>query len=110
MHELHVRAIEALAEHIHVHQHLNLTLSEVLHHLLAQLGWRLAVNSDGIHTFIIIVFGDVPCVADADSIHDAFLAVGILPHACIQPLDAWPSVQHGVHFLHLKVPVRAPFL
>ena len=108
--ELYVGAVEALAEHVNVHQHLNLAQSEALHHLLAQLGRCLAVNGNGIHTFIIVVCGDVPCVADADGIHNALLTISILPHTFIQSIDSRTAVQHLVHLLHLEITVRTPFL
>ena len=108
--ELNVRAVEALAEHVYVHQHLYLAQSEAFHHLLAHFGGCLAVNGNGIYTFIIVVCGDVPCVADADGIHNALLTISILPHTFIQSFNSRTAVQHLVHLLHLEITVRTPFL
>ena len=110
LNEFNIWAIKTFAEHVHVHQHLNLAQPEVLHHLLAQLGRCLAVNGNGIHPFIIVVCGNVPCVADADCVDDAFLTMSILPDAFIKPFNARLFIEYRVHFLHLEIPVSTPFL
>ena len=108
--EFNIRAIKTFAEHVNVHQHMDFAKSEALHHLFAQLGRCLAVNGNGVHPFIIVVCGDVPCVADADGIHNALLTISILPHTFIQSIDSRTAVQHLVHLLHLEITVRTPFL
>lgn len=56
---------------------------------------------------LAVISGDVPCMVDADGVHDVFLPVGVLPYALIKPPDGRPSVQHGIHLLHLEVTVRS---
>ena len=56
-----------------------------------------------------VEIGNIPCMADADGIHDAFLLVGILPYAFVQLFDAGSAVQHLVHFFRLEITVRSTF-
>ena len=106
--KLHVRAVKALAEYVHIDKNLYLALPEVFDKPFPFVCGCLAVNGDGVHPVLIVISGDIPCVTDAYSVHDAFLAIGILPYALIQPFDTWPPIQHGVHLLHLKITVRSP--
>ena len=109
LYELHVRAVEALAEHIHIHQHLRLAPLKVFDKLFAQTCRSLAVNRHGVYSMHPVEIGNIPCMADADGIHDAFLLVGILPYAFVQLFDAGSAVQHLVHFFRLEITVRSTF-
>ena len=110
MNELHVGTVEPLAEHVHVYKHLYLALLKVLNETFPFVGGRPAVNGDGVYPVFLVIRGYVTCVADAYGVNDAFLSVGILPHAFIQSFDCRPAVEHGVHLLYLIVAVCSALL
>ena len=81
--KLHVRAVKALAEYVHIDKNLYLALPEAFDKPFPFVCGRLAVNGDCVHPVLIVISGDVPRMADADGVHDALLAIGILPYAPI---------------------------
>ena len=110
MHKLDIGTVETFAENVNINQYLNVAMTEVFYKLFPYFCRRLAVYGRGRYSFMSVIVGNVPRVADADGIHYAFLSAGILLYAVMQPFYAWAFVKHGVHFLHLEITVRTTFL
>ena len=110
LHEAHVGAVEALAEHVYVHEHAHPATPEVLHQPRPPGGGRLAVYRGGAYPPGVVVCGDVPRVGYAHGVDDALPAAGVPLHALAEPFYRRPAVERGLHLTHEEVTVgTAPF-
>ena len=110
LHKLHVRTVEALAEHVNVHHNLYPSCLKVVHQGFTCRPRRLAVYRHRLHAPSAVVFRNVSGVFNAYGVHNALFAVGIAFHGVIQPFDARLPVQLLVHLLYLVVAVGSPSL
>ena len=105
--KLHVRTVKALVEEVHVHQTVYLAAPESLHHLLAHLGRRLAVQRHAFHTEGIVACGYRLGMHNVNGIYDTLLSVGMLHYALIQSLDGLRHIQFLIHLLDGIVAIAA---
>ena len=110
MYKLHIGTVEPLAEYIHIHQHLDFSMSELLHHPLAFHSRSLAVHSHRIHSPPAVILRYPPGMFNADGIHHPLLAGSKLPDTAVQALDTGTPVQYRIHLFHLIIPIGPPFL
>ena len=110
MYKLHIGTVEPLAEYIHIYQHLDFSMSELLHHPLTLHSRSLAVHSHRIHSPPAVILRYPPGMFNADGIHHPLLAGSKLPDTAVQALDTGTPVQYRIHLFHLIIPIGPPFL
>ena len=105
LNKLHVGTVEALAEEVHVHQHLRLSCLELFNQPTTFLPWCLRADRHRVNTVFPIVRSDMLRMPNVNRIDDALLIPRITQHRVAEPPDTRPHVQPFAHLPQREVAI-----